>query len=1260
MASSDILGEIAGNESSNNQNNSESTNQAANLSKNQELALLKSIDSTLKQILKSGPTWSQSDAHNMMPGRQYGPDKTTSDKWRIDRNSRGKNSTGLKSDGSQFKGILDEFEDGLREALMEGLFGSDIKKNLSASLNEFGDSIGVNLRDVPKHLGKHVMSGLGDAFKQTSLGKEATDYLNKKKGEAVSKVKDIAMSSLSKYDESVGNIPGSKDSWSGRVSGAIDNLSSKSKSTKGTGNKADSSELTAGTVQISQSDLLAQIAQNVEIIAEFARHELSVDKNKQIEIAEQYTNSDTKPEFYDSLIDKAIPEVQSLSSLKDKALSQVGDVAGNALGDAGNVADLIKGSGMDAITSVFDDVIGKKLVGSAGKLMGSISKVVPALSSIPGAALAVGAGLIALKVAAWALGPAIEGTKELFEGMGKAANRYNKSRKGNLKYEQQRIADDVETLIREPFKILEDAATAWYEAWDNNLRKINATQGYSKDDLYDLMGSYSERLRSEGLTSVVSSSDITTNLSSVLDSGLSGKVAEEFAYLATKLNAAVPTQDFFSYGETYASLAANAIKNGKSEAEAIQYANEQMESFASNVLYASRQLSGGFSTGLKDAQSIFESSVQIATASRTGDPSEISGVLTSVAAIVGSIAPDLSSSIVESVVNAAVGGNSSEIVALRSLAGINASNTEFIRAIANDPQSVFAELFTNLGEMQNMSADAYMEVAEGVAEIFGLQKEALQRVDFNYLAQAISQMNVNNASLDENIKLLASGETTTTAEQLKMAQINEYMLEEGLSYVMDNAAAREIQKHMWDEQIARELMEANYAVELQGSALKFLEGISQTVNNIISILNPLSWFKGVANLVATAVEGEAQQADLRQLLELGKVGNGNARDLYNLTTTNQDLNLTSSLVEMMGGVSAYELVSTGLDIYNGLANLGTTTYDLFRAGKSGASALIQNALTSSLIDTGRNSKYTWAHVGKSTVNAVSLLPGSSYNYSGSPISSQSTQVATSDLSGRFQEFVDSMQSYIDVENPEDAGTYEDWKASASKYGISDFDAAIEKYGRTEEELMGYFQAQEANKAAKHELDRQAVEDEFWDVGTRYWKEEHPAWRIEIKGLIDTVIDNQDTQIELHETTNQLLSDYFTADALKQQTQIDNLVDILSDTSSIDTTSDKYLDEWTKYYVDHTAYTDATFNPNDVAKIQSAERSESGDAVLALAKALTANNIELKDPVVQTNVLLAQILLVAETIMQNTKESSQSYSLPTALSLLGIGATTKSV
>ena len=108
---------------------------------------------------------------------------------------------------------------------------------------------------------------------------------------------------------------------------------------------------------------------------------------------------------------------------------------------------------------------------------------------------------------------------------------------------------------------------------------------------------------------------------------------------------------------------------------------------------------------------------------------------------------------------------------------------------------------------------------------------------------------------------------------------------------------------------------------------------------------------------------------------------------------------------------------------------------------------------------------------------------------------------------------------------------------------------------------------------------------------------------------------------------------------------------------------QFMSHWVSYYVDHTAYTNATMHSFEAADILNSEKKENGDAVLALADALTQNTIGIergfKDPVVQTNVLLAKILIVAEAIMQQNNKTG-SLSLPDALSALGLGMTSESV
>jgi hypothetical protein len=914
------------------------------------------------------------------------------------------------------------------------------------------------------------------------------------------------------------------------------------------------------------------------------------------------------------------------SSTLGKAGRIVSDFFGSSQGAASAA-----GAGEAAASAAATMAEGAATVGTAAEagataMTAMSSSAAAATSGIASMAAAAGpyavviaAALVAIELFSEALGPAIEGAKKFGKSLKDSAKRDQASEDRRAQLSKERLEADVKTIIEQPFKILEDAAQKVYDAWDANLRTINQTQGYTKSDLQDLMASYSERLRQEGLAKYVSGSDITSNLTKVLESGLSGKVAEEFAYLATKLNAAIPTEDFFQYSSTYASLAANAIKNGKSEIEAISYATSELENFASNLLYSSRQLAGGFSTGLKDASSLFEEAVKITTAAKQGDAGQLSSVLTAVSAITGAIAPDLASSMTDAIVKAATGGNSSQIVALRSLAGINAGNTDFLRALVNNPQQVFSTLFTNLAKMQNMSNDNFMEVAEGLSDVFGVSMDAFARVDFNYLAKAITNMNTSNASLNENISNLKSGQSTTNADILKNQQINQYMIENGLSLVMDNEAARAIQQHMWDEQIAQQLQETTYGVEIQGSALEFLAGIKNTIKNIMNILNPIRWLiTTVSNVAQSVAEGNALKDDVAKVLSLGKVGQGNARSFYNLTTRGKELKLTPNLVQLLGGESSYySAQAAGRTAYA----IGDFTSAFLSPGAYLSQLAIQGISSFLLSGTDRknpynhgpSSKYQWGTLGKSQGyglqiknKAMSVSSGSSTSSNEKSAEEKNKQI----LQSNFDRMMNTIDSFV-----EQGKTYDEWVSTARNFGISNYQKALDTLGYSEADLQGYFEAKEGVKGGQEQARKAKKEETFWDKGLEYF---------------DTFSLNADSQmqsmIDLTTAGNDLI-----AKILAKNTEFKQAFD--------------------DYFVNHILYS-KSYDHAAVTKIQNDEKYKSSDAIYALADALTAAT-DLTDPTLQTNAILSQILIVVQSIMQQNNTSGK-LTLPDAIAAMATG------
>lgn len=926
-----------------------------------------------------------------------------------------------------------------------------------------------------------------------------------------------------------------------------------------------------------------------------------------------------------------------------------------------------------------------------------------AKSAGPWGLLIAGIVITAVKV----LTPAVKGFAELVKTLGQSWNRGSKEREEMLKNAQERQKKDYNYLVEQPFKILTEAAEKWANTWDSNLRTIGQTQGYNKEGVYSLYEGYAERLRADHLDTVISATDIIDKLGSILDTGMSGEAAEEFAYIATKLNAAIPTQDFFGYAESYASVAANAISQGKSQSEAIAEANAQLEQFASNLLYSSRELSGGFSTNLKNGSSLFKDAIEIAQTAKTYNASDISGTLTSVSAIIGAVAPDLADSLVSNVVDAAIGGNSSALVALRSLAGVNAGNTEFLRAMATNPKEIFSTLFTNLAQMQSMSPDNYMEVAEGLADVFGIDKAAFARVDFNYLAQSIDAMNFNNQSLAENMALLQSGQTTTSAEQLKAQEINRVILQEGLAYVIDSEAGRAIQQHMWDEQLANAMMQNEFSVSLQGSALSFLEGIRKSMTTLLNFLNPVGFIqKGIANMTQTITEAIGNEQDVQEILRLGAVG-GNAQSLINLTTRGKNLNLTTSLVEMMGGTK-------GVDSLNKLYNFqrqggawystlltGQLSSDLYNQGmdylstKKGINldfsspvSLLASSISSSANakmlakedakGTRKESAYTWGMIGKSFAETLNNTPINS-NAIGSIVkaTTNASQFAVDSSNRRFEEFLSTAE-----EAAANNMTYEQWVGTANSKGISNFSDALDNFGRTEDELRSYFEEHEVRQGAIRE---QALKDDekafraetrsYWDYTSGTSGVFQTAMWFPFFGdgqkydtrmsAVDIALEDIQTRLGtadkhsviggIEELSDKIGNEGFTVLGIVGLIEADIHKTFVNSSSPFQ----KCMADWVRYIAASNEYTKTVSKATAWTDLKNAEKDQQTEATLALANALgvfSADELKKLDPQLQTNVLLGQIVTILQVIMQQNNTQFGGLSLPDTLSALGLGVT----
>lgn len=1215
--------------------------------------------------------------------------------------------------GSFFDDVMDRFEG----EITTSIFGSahPIRDALNSSINNLAQRLGTDVDGLGATIGTRLGRLAGDAIKNNPIGNRlareliwVSDHVTSgvtsavdNIGERLSQIQvdDIVSSGQVAADVTQQVVDASAEQAASDMTQQVADASSVQ-------SEVDVTQQVVDASAASMADAVSSTTANVSDVAVETIESISDITQSNIENAAELV-SETMENAADA-INEAADQLSNNNDNNSNSLSNPGGVIGNALD-----------TGMDDMLDSFAS--GSSVIDSVTAGLGSMGT---ALSAANPVLLAVGVGAGALldvlstlfdtltDLIEWGIEPIQEGISGLIDAFMSAVTQVESRNSKYLQLWRDRVKSDIEGLRKLSYEVIEDAANKVTSTWDNILKTVTATQGYDKAGVQDLWASYADRLSKEGLSSVISSADIMDNLESVLKSGLSGAVAEEFSYVATLLNNAMPTEDFFQYASTYASLAANAIKNGKSQEEALKLANSKLTQFASNLLYASRQIAGGFTTSLTNSADLFAQSAKIALTSRTGDVSTISGVLTSVSAIVGAIAPDLADSLVTAVTNAATGGNSSEITALRSMAGTGASNTAFLKALSENPQEVFTTLFRNLAQLQNMSADNYMEVAEGLSQVFGLSMDAFARVDFDYLADAISEMNVNQTSLAENIKLLMSGESTSTAAQLRMQKINEYMVEEGLAYVLDNEAARMVQQHMWEEQLAREITESTFAVEITGQAFTSLQNIFTGIKRLSSIFSGTLVGNSVENFKLTALESAVQEAEIEAVVKAGVVGTGTVTELRNLTVGGEELNLTKSYIDYLTGEdrfsSKYETLNKALDaVYSqdssigGAASAILSNPDLYKKAR--------DKVAKDYLDDHNNHSSGGTYFGESHTSGGTYFGESvskqdyadmAASYS-TPVSrykplkmvSKSTASAVQSGDWRTDTGYDSTwdKNYVEditAKTQADAEKLSsslvtdisDFITDRTESVNSDLDAMIDKNHRefsTQEDIMQKVLDTQASALPSSFNDWKQNFEKEWNAQTK------ADWIRQGKILNDREYRDK--------TLEEILADYGADVSMVEQlfneqqnarTSAANKarelheVQFWEDMQNFATKDFPwYMREWERYYIQHEAYGNVTAGAYDnvseveengtsrnIASLLMASEEGQGDAILALANMLTDNATyqnqtleSLKDPQLQTNAILAKILLVVEAIMQQNNETS-IVSVPTSLSSLGLGLT----
>ena len=1184
------------------------------------------------------------------------------------------------------RGVMEDALNGFEETLCEYLgvpyIGDDVSKTITSAFDKYAENlasaVGSSVDDLPKKLAAELTKRSIQSFASAhpNVDKQIKSHVGKYKNAIDSVGKKLAERwntavAQTISDSEVASVL-SADSILGKKQAANENAA-QSNSAQQSASASSAVHAVSGSVKndaLSAVDYWWDIYNDVIGIKETDsfRDVIHGDSDATSSWAQTKAEDAWKSWFSDNpdAVESAAKGGSSLGDVASSVAEQIFDaknvkpaaeVTTASIGDLANVGESFASIlGGDA-SSIASEVFSRSLP--------YLTKACAVLSSAGWALAAVAPELIAAGVAVAILAkPVLAELDRTAKRLGSASDKLNKgwdradeTRWANVEAQEKRFQQDAETFVRAPFKILEDAANKVYEVWDSALQTINATQGYSKADLQDLMTSYAVRLRKEGMSSVVGTTDVTSMLQQIIKSGLSGKVAEEFAYQATLLNKAIPTEDFSQYAASYASLASQYMSSGHSQQEALQYANTQLKMFASNVLTASREVSGGFTTSLTGVSSLFSDIVKITETGKSTDTTALSSALSAVQAVAGSVSPDVGNSLVSQIVSAATGGNASGLTALRSLAGTGASNTAFLQALVKDPSRVLAKMFSNINSMLSSATDNYMEVAYSLSDTFGISVDALTRVDWDKLVAALENSSSSSTALNQNMQLLASGETTSSAESQRLQQINEYMIDQGLAYVLDNESARLIQQHMWDQEIAEQLQEATYAVDFAGGALELITAIAGLGQNILDMLT----LKPFVNTVTTGIQSNDLKKDIATLIEAGKVGKGNATAFHDLTTYDVNaLSSTPNILDMWGKKSNYYdgLLGVNSGVNKGIVdNFFSKVNALTNTVYGGADTI------SSMMTNAPSSKYSWGTASKSSLGAFSSYTKPDA-LAGLTSPTASSQIA-SNTATALGSWINSMSDFVSQNK-----SYDEWYASAKEYGFSDALSAVKQAGYSEEDLKREYSSAVTQSAIEEQSAGKALEGQFYSDAIQWIETTYPAnwesWNTKYDTNVVSWLETFTTQMSdwstLYTDTMTAFTDHFDETYKSWSTLYTEATDETHKNQKyLNTKFDEsfindFLYEWKDYYIgNHTHYRAATNFDSSLRAINS-EKTQTGQAVLALAQSLTKNYEDLADPAVQTNVLLGQVVILLQSIL-TAQQSGKGLTLPTSLAALGLNITT---
>ena len=335
-----------------------------------------------------------------------------------------------------------------------------------------------------------------------------------------------------------------------------------------------------------------------------------------------------------------------------------------------------------------------------------------------------------------------------------------------------------------------------------------------------------------------------------------------------------------------------------------------------------------------------------------------------------------------------------------------------------------------------------------------------------------------------------------------------------------------------------------------------------------------------------------------------------------------------------------------------------------------------------IMSRGPRSKYKWNVVSKSASSrAADVLSALGQGGSAAMAGIQSGTSASAAAQSAVTANIEKMLSDEYLKNYIGQASYEDWAASASKFGISNFASALEAAGYSEADIRQFFKDKETEKGAEEQNEIRKHEKLFRDTGITFWdtnfweKYQTPEFE-KIDAIYEALTNfNQDVNDNYADLTATYLSPwnlwrvdpelgwvYHTTTLDSLYTTSGNILTGMKELAKvfIDSGDTRLVAKIKKSIVDglaerlKSAYKQAYGDGEDfniVAQVQAQSQKENSNALQALTDVLTTQlEAAPNDPALQTNAILAEILKQ----LQYLNASTNSGGLPNTLQGLATG------